>query len=652
MTEDRLRSGLLLAFILGSLGSLLFVQPYGLNLALAGFAGVGLARFRAHKPPKRDAWRVATAVVLIAAVLSPLLLGVDWLDAVTALVLYLQVHRLRTGRSARDTRFSLLFAVMVQLTALHRSEAPGLAAVLLMQVALLPALLWLAQLQAVRERNRAVAGAVDGMAPLLAGLGALSAAGTALLFVLIPRLDAQVLAQLGERQDLSGFSEQVELGELGEIKDNPERVMQVRVLDAQGEPQYGPFYFRGLALTQFDGRRWTLGTGRAGFHGSGGPAPELGPGMLLQEIELEPLDRAPIFAIAQVVHVDSAEPLTRQATGDLRFHDAAIPRQYSVVSDPNARSTTPGDLEAALQLPEDLDPRILALAQSLGGGGDWATAAAAEQHLRQGFTYTLVPEPDTRGQPLSTFLFDSHKGHCEYYATALAVLLRAEGVPARVVNGFYGGEPNPLGGFLTVRQSDAHSWVEAWIGGSWVRLDATPAAPAMQSPGLLTQIGLAMESRWRQGLLAYDLDRQLEAGRALAAGLSGGSVSSTGGPKLGPVVFAALGLGVGLWLLVRLTRRLTSSDRRPQDPLGRHFAQARRLVARRGWELPPGLPPLSAAEHLIAQAGPAAEPLQELAWMLYQARYGGQPVPPGAAKDALRRLKDLPRRDTVAALDG
>ena len=100
MWQDRakLLRRLLLGFVVAALVSLYVVQPFGLQMGLAGLAGVGLAITQTHRPPKREAWRVATALVLISAVLAPLLLGVDWLDAVTALVLYLLIHRIRTGR--------------------------------------------------------------------------------------------------------------------------------------------------------------------------------------------------------------------------------------------------------------------------------------------------------------------------------------------------------------------------------------------------------------------------------------------------------------------------------------------------------------------------------------------------------------------------
>ncbi|MFT5586482.1 MAG: transglutaminase-like putative cysteine protease [Cognaticolwellia sp.] len=646
MSPAKLQARLLLGFVLTALASLYFVEPFGLQMALAGVAGVALARARVHTAPKREAWRIATALVLIGAVLGPLLLGVDWLDAVTALVLYLLVHRIRTGRGARDAHFVLLFAVMIQLLSLHRSASVGLALVLAVQVALLPGLLFLTQLQAVAERNRSVAGTVQGLGKLLIALGVLAGVGTALLFVFIPRVDAQILAELGNQQDLAGFSEQVELGDIGEIKDNPQRVMQVRVTNASGTPQWGPFYFRGLALTHFDGRRWTLSQERPGFLSGDSVVPVQEATWLRQDIRMEALDGAPVFGIAQIEHVVSDDVLSVLGTGDMRFRGSGLPRDYVLFSDPNALRERPGDLDGALQLPGDLDPEVIALADSIAAGtaGSWDTAAALEQHLRQGFEYTLIPEPETRGQPLSTFLLDSKKGHCEYYATALAVMLRTQGVPARVVNGFYGGQPNELGGFLSVRQSDAHSWVEAWLGGSWVRLDATPAAPGLVGPGLITQLAQAVEAKWRQGLLSYDLDRQMEWSRALGTQLLGAEPQAAG-------VGAGLGGGglVGVFVLgalvavARTLQLLSQRTTSTQDRLGKLFSKARVLADSRGYTIPQALPPLEAARYLLAQAGPSAAPMEELAWLLYAVRYGGEEEGPCLAKgrDALSRLAGL-----------
>lgn len=646
MSQAKLQARLVLGFVLTALASLYFVEPHGLQMALAGVAGVALARARARTPPKREVWRIATALVLIGAVLGPLMLGVGWLDAVTALVLYLLIHRIRTGRGARDTHFALLFAVMIQLLSLHRSAAVGLALVLAVQVALLPGLLFLTQLQAVAERNRSVAGSVQGLGKMIGGLGVLAGLGTALLFVFIPRVDAQILAELGDQQELAGFSEQVELGDLGEIKDNPRRVMQVRVTDSSGSPQWGPFYFRGLALTHFDGRRWTLSPERPGFRSGNPSVPVHKTSWLRQDIRMEALDGAPVFGIAQIEHVVSEDVLSVLGTGDMRFRGSGIPRDYVLFSDPEALREQPGDLDAALQLPGDLDPEIIALADQIAAGttGSWDTAAALEQHLRQGFEYTLIPEPDTRGQPLSSFLLDSKRGHCEYYATALAVMLRTQGVPARVVNGFYGGQPNELGDFLSVRQSDAHSWVEAWLGESWVRLDATPAAPALVGPGLITQLAQAVEAKWRQGLLSYDLDRQLDWSRAVGTQLLGAESQASGvGASLWGGGLVGGGVLVVLVVLARTLQLLSQEKKHAQDRLGKLFSKARGLAESKGYAIPPALPPLQAARYLRAQAGPSAAPMEELAWLLYRVRYGGEQESACLvqAKDALSRLASL-----------
>src|SRR5262249_20362469 len=131
-------------------------------------------------------------------------------------------------------------------------------------------------------------------------------------------------------------------------------------------------------------------------------------------------------------------------------------------------------------LPAGLPPRVVALARELTAQahGPYDKAVALMRHLAR-FRYTTdLPAPGA-ADPLSGFLFDFRAGHCEYFATALAILLRAVGVPSREVNGFYGGEWNDFGNYLAVRQMDAHAWVEAWFPGhGWVTLDPTPGAAA------------------------------------------------------------------------------------------------------------------------------------------------------------------------------
>ena len=192
---------------------------------------------------------------------------------------------------------------------------------------------------------------------------------------------------------------------------------------------------------------------------------------------------------------------------------------YSFVEDENAPAIlppgqmAPSEREDLLRLP-DLDPRIAALARSMAGDAvsDDAKARAVERRLRSDYTYTLeLPTVKVR-DPLAYFLFVRRKGHCEYFASAMAVMLRTLGIPSRVVTGFQSGVFNPLSGWQVVRASDAHSWVEGWTAsGGWTVFDPTPPA-AESSDGLISRVALLYDAAnqfWQDWVLRYDLPRQV-----------------------------------------------------------------------------------------------------------------------------------------------
>ena len=663
---EGLQALLLRGAVIVGLLSLVLAGGYGPQLGLLGLALCAGAWALGERPVKRRFWKVASVVVSVGCVALPLLTGVPWVTAGMLLLVYLQVHRSRTARGAGDHRLSLLLSVLMVLLAATATRSPWLALVMLGLILGLPTallVLGLAELERGRAvRNEALASRPRVLA--LLALGPSAAFLTAAFFVAVPRLNAEVLSELGKQQDIAGFDEGVELGELGAIKENDELVLRMQVTDALGEVQRGPFYLRGVALERFDGSRWEAGPSEAVRLSTGrwSQRPEQpAPGLLLQEIQLEPVRAAPIFALAQVRSVYTDDRSWRDLRG-LRWADEPRRRQYAVISDPNAAVALPRQADGLpeyLTLPQDMDPRIAELAERVAGQHEapYAKAAALQAYLNQSYDYTLLPTASTSGQALSVFLFDSRSGHCEYFATALAVMLRAEGVPARLVNGFYGGDYNELTGQILVRQTHAHSWVEAWLPGQgWVRFDATPAGALPEaSGGLLSQILDALESGWNSHVLEYDLQRQVGGLQGL-----GQSVASVATPELsaqpssslelpegllgglvllfgGGVVVVGLGVGVRRWLFGKRAPRLRG--------VAALHHRARRLVRRRGWSIPASLPPVEAAGWLVQRAGEGARPLEELAWLLYRVRYAGEPEGPALerARAALESLRELPR---------
>jgi len=198
---------------------------------------------------------------------------------------------------------------------------------------------------------------------------------------------------------------------------------------------------------------------------------------VLQRIILDPTGAATLFALNRPITVSGKLPrLFLDAFGDMRAaYPFAFQVSYEVLSHPKAFQAEALPPTSFLQIPA-LDPRILQLAERATEGivGAKNKARALERFLKQSYRYSLEELPAGENDPLAAFLFEQRQGNCEYFASALAVMLRSLGVPARVVNGYLGGEWNPYGEYFLIRHSNAHSWVEAHFAGEgWVTLDPT-----------------------------------------------------------------------------------------------------------------------------------------------------------------------------------
>src|SRR5262249_16623539 len=329
------------------------------------------------------------------------------------------------------------------------------------------------------------------------------------LFFLIPRFGGGGLARgYGNEQAITGFSEKVELGQFASIKKSPRVVMRVRL---DHSPQRY-IRWRGIALENYDGRAWTLSPElkdrqSAMIAGSLStteadtrianvyiPVNRTGTQMPLgQGIILEPLSTPVLFGAGRPVslRIAAAGATTDKYTGEIRASGLRGGRvQYSVTSDiwtPTEdqlradSASEPGYKETInhiyTQIPRNLDTRIVHLARekTKNEQNAYDKARAIESYLKSNFRYTLDLKP-ANVDPLAEFLFDLKEGHCEYFATAMVIMLRSLNIPARIVNGFQMGEYNELNNYYTVRESDAHSWVEVYFphNDAWIEFDPTP----------------------------------------------------------------------------------------------------------------------------------------------------------------------------------
>lgn len=339
----------------------------------------------------------------------------------------------------------------------------------------------------------------------------------------------------------SGFSDTVRLGGIGTIQQNDAVVMRVRLEGADGEQ--GNLYWRGLALDTFDGLSWkrsnlskeplVRGDGemiRVDFASSRD-------NLAVQTIYLEPLDTPVLFGLSRIVALRSNLPLIyKDRDGGITSTRLAERISYRVWSD---RSLPPvdrlrsdneqysPDLSDYLELPDDIDERIAGLTSQIveGKDGRYEKARAVEQYLQNNLGYTLEMKAGGK-QPLSDFLFNVREGHCEYFATAMAVMLRTQGIATRVVNGFHQGDYIDTADIYVVRQKNAHSWVEVYFPkeNAWVPFDPTPVAgqvaPGWSSgiAGRFNKYVEALEAFWIQYFVAYDNQEQRTLVRSVRSG--------------------------------------------------------------------------------------------------------------------------------------
>jgi len=543
-------------------------------------------------------------------------------SAVVGGLVLLQLQRRLTRRGPVDDRVTVVVAgLMLVVTAGRTTELGFLAIAFLWALALPVALL---------PEGRKTS---PGTAHLVAG-GAVHLAASALFFVMLPRTGGGAEAP-ANAQKLVGFAPDVELGALDALLDDPAVVFRAHVEGTLPER----IYWRGLALDGFDGRRWFSSTPpvpTATDPGAGG--------VRVRVVPAGPSDGV-LFAPGSVLHVEGEEVRGDPQGGwFVPPEHSSAPYVVEVLphgagdawfSEPSPRP------EQWLSLPAQ-DARVSQLASWVAGEG--AASVRAKRlsgWLASEVTYTRA-SGDHGPDPLTSFLLERREGHCEYVAAGLTVLLRSEGIPARVVNGFLGGEVDPLTGELVVRRLHAHSWTEALLDGEWVLLDATPVlAPVDVASG--QQLAEAMDAFWHRSVVAYDRDAQRGSLARLGASLQvalARPLRTVGG--LGLVVLAVFALGVGLLRIWR--RRLPGAGRSVPTGLAGPLQRAEAAVRGAGLSPPPAAPPVELARWLRGRVpDDVADAFEALAWLHYDVVFGG--VPPQQVRSKARELSEQVARE-------
>lgn len=614
----------------------------------------GVARSASKGPPL---WIKA---LLMAATLAGLYLSVGTvlgLEFAAALLVAAAVLKLLEVQGPRDVRVLVMLGFFCLAVGYLFDASLAWALYSLLPLAALLATLVVLELPAEAARGLAPlrrAGAMLGQSlPLLV-----------VLFVAFPRIGPLWSLPMPGNRAQTGLSDTVAPGDIAELARSADLAFRVAFQGAA--PPRQALYWRALTLDRFDGSRWTQSD--PGAVRQGASWQPQGDAFRYQVIQ-EPSGQPWLF----VLDTGQVENAVARPGYDLRWQRPRVIDQsltYSAQSWPRAvREPTLGDAarRQALALPSQGNPRSRALAARIADTHSEPAnrvTALLRMFNEQDFHYTLRP-PALGADSIDGFLFDSQRGFCLHYAGGLTFLLRAMGIPARVVIGYQGGEFNPRGQYWSVRQYDAHAWVEYWVAGrGWISVDPTAAvAPQRVEAGLaqalaadepfladspfsalryrqfpwLNDLRLGWENLnygWERWVLGYQESQQRQWLSRWFAGYSGWVLPLGGSLAL-----------IGLALVV-----LRPWRQRQADPQLRQYAAFERLLARQGLFRAPGEGPHDFARR-AGQALPSqAAEIEAFTQAFARSRYGADPGAQDDIEPALHRLRRQLRLSASAGM--
>ena len=642
-------------------------------------------------------WTLLILVALLLTAIRVLLLA-EFLDAGVDFLLLLVVQRLFNRQKAREHLQLLMLGVLLMVvgavvnTGLSYPILFGLYLVVAVMTLIVNHLMSEAERLGPRVRAEVDRAAMRSRRTLwraAASVSAVAATGALLVFLVFPRWGAGVFLRGAMARDAqSGFSGDVRLGGFGTIKTDSTVVARIKPLTPTKPVERVTWHLRGSALDRYQQGRWTHGKEaertpltRMGSYDAlspdGVPMLEAGGGLgrsrsyrprsipgfsassneLRARIILEDLGVDVLFAASQpvAVRIEPRGALERRIevrgglNREIRVDKPPGPIQYEFVS--RIGEPTPGELRAVgdpdvdpslqpfLQRSEELSEEFSALAQRITRDATtrYDKVDAVVEYL-SGFEYSLQQQTSFRveqgADPVEGFVFDTRSGHCEYFASALALLLREVGVPTRIVNGYYGAHYNALGDFYAVRQADAHSWVEVWFDDlGWVTFDPTPpsgrtAGHDAQSFPALSQAFDALRNAYLEYVIDYDLGKQM----ALLENL--GVRRSETSRRL-QIAWKTVGAWAGGVALIACMVFLLRRQRRPKPPLEvRLYAQLLSALSEQGHDRQPGESATRFARRLVQAEVPGASAFEDFARLYETIRFG-----PGANESDRQALR-------------
>ncbi len=556
----------------------------------------------------------------------------------SALLAIMAALKLLETRTRRDQFVLLFIAIFLVMSSLLREQYLWSLPYLIAGVFLIMTA-WL-QVSAVAAQNARRSFATGGRLVLYAAPLAIA------MWIFFPRISTPFWAvPMDTGTAISGLSDSMSPGDISSLSLSNAVAFRATFEDAIPEPR--DRYWRGLVLTIFNGRTWTTNDPFAGPRVHEQVAPISDP--ITYQITLEPTRQQWVFAL----DMPWSWTLSRAFMGPQQQLARARPIDQRISYDAMSYLNYRTDVDLTdyarswyARIPEESNTRTQALAREMRASAASESAyiqAVLSKFHEEEYFYTLEPPP-LGSDPVDRFLFDTRRGFCEHYASAFAILMRAAGIPSRVVLGYQGGEINPVGGHMIVRQSDAHAWTEVWLDGvGWYRVDPTAAvAPDRIESGvsgsLLDGAGLAwglsassallhqltmtwdaMNAKWNEWVLGYGPENQQRFMEWIGMD----------DPSWRKMMLTLIAVVAALVLLISgllaLRYRAPGTDRAA--------ILYKRFVNKTGIELRTGETPVIFARRAAAESPIPTEIIDEITSTYLNARYG--PVDPSA----MRRLE-------------
>jgi len=630
MDPQPLRKGSILALIAGLV---LVAAPHAMRLptwvsvlvaALLGWRAWLAWRDR-RLPPR---WLLIILAIVITAGVIATYLPFLRRDASVALLASMMALKCLELRTLRDATVVICLGYFLIITNFLYSQTIPTAVFMAVVMA------WLtATMVSLQDPRRRVAPeqAVRTAGVLMAQAVPLMLA----LFLFFPRIQGPVFGlPQATSAGVTGLSDNMTPGDLANLGLSDE--VAFRVEFRTPPPKTADMYWRGPVLWDFDGRTWTMGSVAPSLEHVRSQRSEA----VQYAVTLEPHHMRWLFAI----DLPDMVPPEAALTSDYQLlsrRPVRVRQRYEMTSRLGNRiehEEPPAQLRRALRLPRGSNPRAEELGRELraqSGSSAEVVSRALNMFRTQLFFYTLVP-PELGRNPVDEFLFDTRRGFCEHYASAFVFLMRAAGIPARVVTGYQGGEMNPLADYLIVRQSEAHAWAEVWLDGQgWLRVDPTAAvSPARIEVGLAAAVPQgeplplavrgdfrfikqmrftldAITNSWNQWVLGYTPDRQLHLMERLGLGK----------PSWQTLVLLLMGAAGAVLLVlgILILRRLRGAM---ADPVQRAYRRFCRELARGGLIRAASEGPRDFAQRVVAQRPAIAGKVLAITQLYVDLRYG------------------------------